>query len=195
MNLALPRCLHLFSGVADKLSHIQQCQARASSVQDVLELLAGSRASSSSSSGSSTAAASAAASAANSSAAAVALRGCLGTVKALVKAMETSKKDTFQAWQVRWDCLTQKDTSVELQDMVSAEASLRALFKLVFSRMQPVLDACSLHPLVGICKSRRFLASVTAHTSPASQQPSGCWAIKVLIVLSCLFLFLVPPAG
>jgi hypothetical protein len=79
--------------VADKLSQIKQCQARASSVQDVLELLVGSR-------GGSTAAASAAASAASSNAAAVALRGCLGTVKALVKAMETSRKDIFQAWQV-----------------------------------------------------------------------------------------------
>jgi hypothetical protein len=34
----------------------------------------------------------------------VALKGCLGTAKALLKAMEASKKDIFQNWQV-WHTL------------------------------------------------------------------------------------------
>lgn len=89
------------AGVADKLSRVQQCQSRASSVQDVLELLVDNRTSSCSASSGAAAASAAAASAASSSAAAVALRGCVGTVKSLVKAMEASKKDMFQAWQVR----------------------------------------------------------------------------------------------
>jgi hypothetical protein len=91
--------------VADKLSHIQQCQAKATSVQDVLELLVGNRATSSTISGSSAAASAAASAAGSTVAAAVALRGCLGTAKALLKAMEASKKDMFQNWQVRHICL------------------------------------------------------------------------------------------
>lgn len=84
--------------MAHKLSRIQQCQAKATCVQDVLELLGGSRPNSSS--GSNAAVGAAAATSSSSSAAAVALRGCLGTVRALVKAMEASKKDIFVAWQV-----------------------------------------------------------------------------------------------
>lgn len=94
-------------------------------MQDVLELLVGRRASSSggSSGGGSTAAASAAASAASSNAAAVALRGCLGTVRELVKTMELSKKEIFQSWQVwglvadqHWCCAAHTISGMYLQE-------------------------------------------------------------------------------
>lgn len=82
------------AGVAGRLSHIQQCQAKAGSVQDVLELLTGRRNSSAGAGPGS-----------GDNVALAALNGCLGNVKALTQAMEACRKGIFQAWQV-CDCCT-----------------------------------------------------------------------------------------
>lgn len=86
-------CNHPLAGVADKICWLMQCQAKASSVQDVLQLLVGN--SSSTSTGSVEV---------ESSAATAALRSCLSSAMALVKALESQKKDMFQMWQV-WSYL------------------------------------------------------------------------------------------
>lgn len=86
----------MFNGarVADKMSRLMQCQAKANSVQDILQLLT-----CRGSSKCSTAAPAAADDAG--SAAAAALRGCLGTATLLLQALAAHKKEVFQAWQVR----------------------------------------------------------------------------------------------
>lgn len=102
MSWPVATCFFSFAGVADKLSQLQHCQAKASSVQEVLQLLVGRPTSSSggSMSGSKAAGTAAAETEASSTAAAAALGGCLGTVKALVKAIDAAKRDIFAAWQV-----------------------------------------------------------------------------------------------
>jgi hypothetical protein len=82
------------AGVADKMSRLMQCQAKASSVQDILQLLTCKNSMKSDS------AAPAAADNATSPAAA-ALRGCLGTATSLLQALAAQKKEAFQVWQVR----------------------------------------------------------------------------------------------
>jgi hypothetical protein len=84
------------AGVADKMSQLMQCQAKASSVQDILQLLT---CKGSSGKASLTAPAAAADDAGNPAAAA--LRGCLGTASSLLQAVTAHKKEVFQAWQVR----------------------------------------------------------------------------------------------
>lgn len=87
-------CMFNGARVADKMSRLMQCQAKANSVQDILQLLT-----CRGSSKCSTAAPAAADDAG--SAAAAALRGCLGTATLLLQALAAHKKEVFQAWQVR----------------------------------------------------------------------------------------------
>jgi hypothetical protein len=82
------------AGMADKMSRLMQCQAKTSSVQDILQLLTYK-----SSIKSDSAAPAATGDAA--SPAAAALRGCLGTATSLLLALAAHKKEAFQAWQVR----------------------------------------------------------------------------------------------
>jgi hypothetical protein len=67
-----------------------QCQAKASSAHDMLQLLVGRPNSDHSSAVASDADAPAAAS----------LKGCLGAAAALIKAAEAQKKEVFDVWQV-----------------------------------------------------------------------------------------------
>lgn len=79
------------AGVADKVSWILQCQAKASSVSDTVQLLLG-KGSSVIGSGTSTAE--------GDSPVVSALTSCLGTADSLNKALTAHKKELFQAWQV-----------------------------------------------------------------------------------------------
>jgi hypothetical protein len=77
------------------MSRLMQCQAKASSMQDILQLLTSKGSSKSSTP------APAVADDAGSATAAAALRGCLGTATSLLQALAAHKKEVFQAWQVR----------------------------------------------------------------------------------------------
>jgi hypothetical protein len=78
-----------------------QCQAKASSVQEVLQLLVGGGRVRSATASGPTASITTVEAAVHDSPAVAALRGCVGTAASLVKAIEQTKCDVFEAWQVR----------------------------------------------------------------------------------------------
>lgn len=89
-------CVHCCTGVADSMSWLVQCQAKAISVRDILQLLVGTGGTTGT-----TASATADGADGGDAPATVALKGCLSTAVSLVQAIETQKKDMFNAWQVR----------------------------------------------------------------------------------------------
>eukprot|EP00878_Enallax_costatus_P024703 GHUV01026383.1.p1 GENE.GHUV01026383.1~~GHUV01026383.1.p1 ORF type:complete len:1576 (+),score=459.42 GHUV01026383.1:1611-6338(+) len=133
----------LMHGVADSISWLMQCQAKASSVRDILQLLVGTA-----NSTNSTESTAANGTQVGDAPATVALRSCLSTAVSLVQTIETQKKDMFTMWQ--------DDVQSQLQDMASWKTSRLMTFDAANSHIRCHFNEA----LVGLLKEVRQLQAL-----------------------------------